>query len=436
MEYETITVPEDTHRTIDISTDEMFKDVLIDITRRGASVTIETHGTGWWIRNVGIRGTQSADEPAMLLADNGERISRLLHVYLGDGADPQTSASAVELKHNHTGRLWAYDTTVRGWTDPGFDSSAPVGNGGGHVRYKSCYAANNHGANYLTGDDTLVDSLAIDHSGRGRALWALGDTSCQNCDLNTGGKSYAAHAGTSGRVGSVTLTDSRYDAGHRNSFRAKGDSSVELVNTTRGPNETPPASAPASAIDAATGPPADSADSGLTLSSISTQSSHWSTTERQTASSSTTFTDTISGLSPGTDYDFLAVAEASDGTEQTGSTTTFTTRSEGETEPVSYTISDVYISGINGPAIQISADNSGANIVVENAHIENCPTGILADGVTVTVRNSEISADEPLATANGGDITEENTNTGSSANPSMPSTVPGSPSEAAGSNIQ
>jgi len=54
-----------------------------------------------------------------------------------------------------------------------------------------------------------------------------------------------------------------------------------------------------------------------------------STTATQTVSSTGSFSDTVTGLSAGTDYDFRAVADASDGDSATGTTATFTTGGDG-----------------------------------------------------------------------------------------------------------
>ncbi|PSQ17817.1 serine protease [Halobacteriales archaeon QS_8_69_26] len=57
--------------------------------------------------------------------------------------------------------------------------------------------------------------------------------------------------------------------------------------------------------------------------------SSWNVTSGQTLSSTGSFSEDISGLSESTDYEYRAVADASDGDSDTGSTSTFTTDSSG-----------------------------------------------------------------------------------------------------------
>ena len=54
----------------------------------------------------------------------------------------------------------------------------------------------------------------------------------------------------------------------------------------------------------------------------------WETTTSQTLSSTGSFSETLSGLSTGTDYEFRAVADASDGDSDTGSAVAFSTERE------------------------------------------------------------------------------------------------------------
>ncbi len=60
-----------------------------------------------------------------------------------------------------------------------------------------------------------------------------------------------------------------------------------------------------------------------------TGSTSWTATGSQTLSSTGSFSESISGLSSGTDYEFRAVGEASDGDADTGGTSSFSTDSGG-----------------------------------------------------------------------------------------------------------
>jgi subtilisin len=60
----------------------------------------------------------------------------------------------------------------------------------------------------------------------------------------------------------------------------------------------------------------------------------WNTTGEQTLSSTGSFSEDVSGLASGTDYEFRAIAEASDGDADTGATNTFATdSSSGDSAP-------------------------------------------------------------------------------------------------------
>jgi subtilisin family serine protease len=83
--------------------------------------------------------------------------------------------------------------------------------------------------------------------------------------------------------------------------------------------------------------------------------STWSSTSTQTLSSTGTFSQDISGLSSGTDYEYRAVADASDGDTDTGSTVSFTTATSSDTAPAvdSYTVTEA---GSPNPHAEITAD--------------------------------------------------------------------------------
>lgn len=105
-------------------------------------------------------------------------------------------------------------------------------------------------------------------------------------------------------------------------------------------------------------------------------------------------------------------------------------------ETATYRVSNCYLADINGPAVHVGGDTASSDATVENVHIDGATYGVIADGITVVVRNCEIVADQPFGTVNGGSIERENTNTGSDANPSPPDRVPNSAEDAAGSQTQ
>lgn len=88
-----------------------------------------------------------------------------------------------------------------------------------------------------------------------------------------------------------------------------------------------------------------------------TGASSWNKTSDQTLSSTGSFSENITNLSTGTEYEFRAVASASDGNSDTGTITTFTTTSEtsGDSTPVinSYSVTEA---GSPNPHAEITAD--------------------------------------------------------------------------------
>lgn len=108
----------------------------------------------------------------------------------------------------------------------------------------------------------------------------------------------------------------------------------------------------------------------------------------------------------------------------------------GYPETILFRVSNIYLADITGPALHLGANTVSADIVAENINIDGADYGIIADGVRIIVRDSDIIADEPFGVVNGGEIEHENTNTGEDADPTVPETCPTSAEDAAGSNTQ
>lgn len=144
---------------------------------------------------------------------------------------------------------------------------------------------------------------------------------------------------------------------------------------------------------------ADSADCGFEWRPSGTSS--WNATSGQTLSSTGSYARSLSGLSDGTDYEYRAVAEGSDGDTATGSTATFTTDAEsttstGSTAPAidSYSVTEA---GSPNPHADITArwsvsDADGdLNAVVVDV-VDS--SGSSVDSVTAPVSGSGASGTE------------------------------------------
>lgn len=101
-----------------------------------------------------------------------------------------------------------------------------------------------------------------------------------------------------------------------------------------------------------------------------------------------------------------------------------------------FRVEDIYLADISGPALHLGANTASADIVATNINVDGAAYGIIADGVRVTVKDSDIVADQPFGVVNGGKIETQNTKTGNNADPTVPGTVPTSPEQAAGENTQ
>lgn len=256
MPYETITVGEGEHRTITVGHGDTFENVLIDISRDGASATLKAIESGWTIRNVGFQGMHENPEgPVLDLADRSGQDSVVDYVHLGDGSDGGRGTGA-RVNHNHNGHILMARCRAEGFGDRAFDSSRPaMGGAGGTVRYSQCRGAGSWGAQFQTGNDEL-DRCVATETGRyeGRGLWAYGDTSCHECDFVTNGKHYAVHAGLPGKDVTVTLEDTRYEDTFEGGLHTASGSTITETNTSTTPDDSV-GDVPTDAVDAAEGSP-------------------------------------------------------------------------------------------------------------------------------------------------------------------------------------
>lgn len=82
--------------------------------------------------------------------------------------------------------------------------------------------------------------------------------------------------------------------------------------------------------------------------------SSWTVTSSQSLTSTGSFSEDITGLSSGTDYEFRALADASDGDSDVGTTKTFTTSSGNQAPTIDYY--DVVEAGSPNPHAEITVD--------------------------------------------------------------------------------
>jgi hypothetical protein len=124
--------------------------------------------------------------------------------------------------------------------------------------------------------------------------------------------------------------------------------------------------------------------------------SSWSTTAAQTLSSTGGFSESVSGLSGGTDYEYRATAEASDGDTSTGSTATFTTSSADVPPTVeSYAVSEA---GSPNPHAEITAEwtvsDAGGDLASVVVEVFDSEGTLAADARTDVSGSSASGSDE------------------------------------------
>ncbi|WP_436923363.1 S8 family serine peptidase [Halosimplex amylolyticum] len=136
--------------------------------------------------------------------------------------------------------------------------------------------------------------------------------------------------------------------------------------------------------------------------------SSWTATSSQTRSSTGSYSQDVSGLSSGTDYEFRAVADASDGDSDSGTSATFTTSGgTGDNAPVvdSYSVTEA---GSPNPHAEITADwaVSDADGDLDSVVVEVFdPSGAVVDSATSNVSGSSASGSDSFKIKQGGGTT-------------------------------
>jgi len=148
-------------------------------------------------------------------------------------------------------------------------------------------------------------------------------------------------------------SDGQSDDGATATFTTGSGDSAPAVTTGSASNVTESGATLSGSLDDLGG--ASSADVGFEYRQ--TGASSWTATATKTLSGTGSYSRDVSGLDAGTEYEFRAVATASDGDTATGTTGAFTTDegSTGDTAPAvdSYTVTEA---GSNNPHAEITAE--------------------------------------------------------------------------------
>lgn len=284
-DYKTIKVPAWKTHNISLGDNDTLENVLIDVTARGASVSIRAHGDGWAIRNVGIKGEIDVERPSKIFAPSVSKGGSAIveNFYMGDGCGISSPSRLggiwVNANTPHLGELTFRRLHIAGWADNGLYGSGPGrqhGPNAGPVKVEQSYAHNNNIAGFRLGthgsyvkDSTVVvdgDLAPVAMPGRknGRGIWCKdgANINIENCDVWVGGPH-----GSSGIRASHEATAYVRDSAVRGGI----DGPSKETNVTGNPSKRAPEGVPMTAEEAASGgsntgsetPEDDQASSGL-----------------------------------------------------------------------------------------------------------------------------------------------------------------------------
>ncbi|WP_162224207.1 right-handed parallel beta-helix repeat-containing protein [Halorussus salinus] len=260
-EYDTIKVPANSRKVIKVRAGETFENKLIDITADGAHVKLLTYGSGWTVRNVGVKGENNDRNGTygtfyLRCTDDGEALAE--NIYMGDGAADRCGHAAMSDWDNH-GTVTIRNVNISGWSADGMymsHSGVSQSHGMGATQVENAYLKNNNIENCRLGapgcyiKDSVIhvesqDAVSSNQSGQvnARGLWFKEQSGIKaiNCDISVQG----SHAVFASDGGSGTLENCRVEG--------PITGPVEEVNVSGDPDLTPPASVPMSAEEAASG---------------------------------------------------------------------------------------------------------------------------------------------------------------------------------------
>jgi hypothetical protein len=302
-DYRTVTVPAGGSETFSLGSGDTLENVLIDVTANDADVFIKARGTGWTIRNVGIRGKLDiGDDNNVLDSQYGGGYHQVLNcqgegvienVYLGDGVVEGVDRTAMNVGRDHADHIEMRRCNVGRWSSnaiyaAGFGrvtGPGPTDGAGGTIAFRSCYFHDNNVAHLrLAADGTVVENCTMENTNdvpvlplsnggaenviNSRGIYTgYGDPSqvisVRGCDIditaeNTDGAASAAVSddhSTFGELSTVRIEDSQVRG------RLVG-SHVETRNVGDNPDTSIPSGVPTSAEEAAAGTSSDDGSTG------------------------------------------------------------------------------------------------------------------------------------------------------------------------------
>lgn len=244
-QYDTITVPAGQQKAIEVGDGQTFENKLIDLTAEGAGVAFTTSGSGWTIRNVGIKGQHSGESFIMMPGvESADGHGLIENVYMGDGTKPGKRGGGIWVNANlpHQGVITVRRTHIAKTVNNGLYASGPGSQGAeGITNVEDSYFHSNNISNIRTnakGDRTPYVKNSV----------VKVDEKTPVCGENCSKPGAVNNRGVWSWYGTTKVINSDIQGG----FATTHGGEVQTKNTRTGKNANlkPPKSVPMSAEEA------------------------------------------------------------------------------------------------------------------------------------------------------------------------------------------
>jgi len=267
-DYETIILAQDESKTVDVEDGETYTNKLIDASADGAEFQINASGSGWTIRNIGVKGPlpSSVSQVIRIQVNDPDGTGTIDHVYLEGAYKNFMFAHA-----HHEGHIDIKNSTfidnLRDVEDILYGS--PPGNPdanwgkqtgrGGTIHIDGCYGEKIGGYGWRLGSDgsKLENSVLVDQNVAVANLWSR-DVEIRNVDivnadigLRLGSHIHGEKLSEPTRTVVDNVDISAETPVQRNEHQGQPPELVGSIGNN--PDRTPPSSAPMSAEEAASG---------------------------------------------------------------------------------------------------------------------------------------------------------------------------------------
>ncbi|GAB3672649.1 right-handed parallel beta-helix repeat-containing protein [Halopiger thermotolerans] len=192
-DYDVIEVPAGETHTIALGDGDTLENTLIDISARNATFQISAQGSGWEVRNLGIRGNWDETQKAEPFVVSGDGV--VDNYYFADGATGDTypnGPTGIYVANDHSGTIRINNVNIQDLPDNAIYGSSPGdlpqhslgAGGGGDVIITNSYAANCVSSSFRVGTDgSRVENCVSVGSDCG--FWAFYNApKAVNCDFS------------------------------------------------------------------------------------------------------------------------------------------------------------------------------------------------------------------------------------------------------------